>query len=296
MRLIYFLISTIFMFTSDYSSLIINTDNLKNKHHYNKVEIINYQNKQSTIPISFPLQNNTYLAQKEEKNPREVSTSEQNMVIVIFSLVIFLVFSSGVIALGGILQIFKVKDGYLRPLFIAFLINSAPIVFTLFKPEILFPSRQDSTIQNLQKEKQEQIKKIEKLENDGKKKDQEIIRRKEEIAALKKTLGNVDFFIKVASVNNFASQLEGGTFQLNHKKEDEERKEFCETIQELLKEIGQLGRKQNPNNDCIITEDKLKTYQDQKDISYGDLNYVYDPGRITNYLIKDYLKSRGFVD
>ncbi|NES75025.1 MULTISPECIES: hypothetical protein [unclassified Okeania] len=136
------------MVASSCLPIIIEKDNLKNKHHYNQVEIINYQNQQSTLPISFPGQKKTYLITQTQKNnpPEDRKQKEQPeyqkvMVIALFASFLFLFVISGLIALGGITEKIKIKDKFLGALFIAVLIEGlCPAVLAFGRQEIIFPN------------------------------------------------------------------------------------------------------------------------------------------------------------
>ncbi|NET47047.1 hypothetical protein [Okeania sp. SIO2B3] len=240
MKSIYLLISTFLMVTSDCPPIIIEKDNLRNKHHYNQVEIINYQNQQSTLPISFSGQKKTYLiAQTQENNPPEDRKQKEQpeyqkvMVIALFASFLFLFVISGLIALGGITEKIKVKDKFLGPLFIAVLIEGlCPAVLAFGRPEIIFPN---DTIQNLKNQIKNlteennnlaEIKKYLDQESELEAKDGEIQELKNTIDSKNKTIDSKNktiitleaqladsvkidksFFGKIAKIDDYARSL-----------------------------------------------------------------------------------------
>ncbi|NEP04639.1 MAG: hypothetical protein F6K25_07955 [Okeania sp. SIO2G4] len=331
MKSIYLLISTFLMVASDCLPIIIQKDNFRNKHHYNQVEIINYQNQQSTLPISFSGQKKTYLiAQTQENNPPEDRKQKEQpeyqkvMVIALFASFLFLFVISGLIALGGITEKIKVKDKFLGPLFIAVLIEGlCPAVLAFGRPEIIFPDHiiQDlkNEIKNLTEENNNlaEIKKcqdkeseletkdgeIQQLNNKIGSQDKEIITLKAQIAGCVKI--DKSFFGKIAKIDDYARSLPPDrTFDpmytydpilSNQTKEIETRKEYCQTIQELLKVIGQLEKNRYPNNNCRETARQLAEYQSQKGVK-EPFDELYDPNKTTTYLIIDYLEIKGLID
>ncbi|NEN90551.1 MAG: hypothetical protein F6K48_17230 [Okeania sp. SIO3H1] len=338
MKSIYLLISTFLMVASDCPPIIIEKDNLRNKHHYNQVEIINYQNQQSTLPISFSGQKKTYLiAQTQENNPPEDRKQKEQpeyqkvMVIALFASFLFLFVISGLIALGGITEKIKIKDKFLGPLFIAVLIEGlCPAVLAFGRPEIIFPNYQIQELKNQIKnltEKNNGLAEIKKYLDQSSKieaQDRKIQELNNKIGSQDKTIGSQDkkiitlkaqiedsvkidksFFGKIAKIDDYARRLPpDGTFDpiytydpilSNQTKEIETRKEYCQTIQELLKVIGQLERNRYPNKDCRETARQLAKYQSQKGVKkrYEEL---YNPDKTTTYLIIDYLERKEFFD
>ncbi len=318
------------MVASDCPPIIIQKDNFRNKHHYNQVEIINYQNQQSTLPISFPGQKKTYLiAQTQENNPPEDRKQKEQpeyqkvMVIALFASFLFLFVISGLIALGGITEKIKVKDKFLGPLFIAVLIEGlCPAVLAFGRPEIIFP---DHIIQDLKNEIKNLTEKNNDLADVKKCQDQtsELEAKDRKIQELNKTIDSkkkkiitleaqladcvkIDksFFGKIAKIDDYArSLLPDRTFDPMYTyeipsiqtKEIETRKEYCKTIQELLKVIGQLEKNRSPNNNCRETTRQLAQYQSQKGVK-EPFDELYDPNKTTTYLIIDYLEIKGLID
>lgn len=318
MRSIYLLISIILMVTADYPALIINKDNLTNEHHWNQVETINFQSQKSTIPISSTLKNKTVLAQtKDEISAQsEQSENERWMVIILFASFLFLFVSSGLIALGGITEKIKVKEGFLRPLFFVALIEGLfPTVLALGRPGIIFPSSQYVKIQNLENqinsltEKKNDLVKIEKLlESELEIKVQKIKELKKEKNQLETQLEkeqkrNVtidkSFFGKIAKMDDYAASLDDQNFYPEHNPDVPERRNACKVIQELLKSVGKLQRNRDANNDCFRTSRELKKYQTEKGMiekhpeKYPDSYY---PVTTSSYLVIDYLQIKGLIE